>query len=279
MLPKTTTLEEEEVSLHQGGPCVTYTAPASVRQGEQRSDLEIAVALVEELKKRQAIYRDYFPWKTQRDFVEYCVSKSAIDLSQLEATGYATFPVSYGNLSGQVIATPSGKFELYSQTMEGARVEPLPVFELPAHQLEPATAVSEFPLVLQTGFREKTYHHSRFREQAWARKVSPDPLVYIHPDTAQLFKVAEGDWIKLTTPRSSGTCSLRARLTENSLPGVLTTGMGWWLPEAAGPEFGSRTINVSAAMTYSGPWDRASGSADTGGIACRIVSVSSSLVA
>ncbi len=279
VLPKTTTLEEEEVSLHQGGPCVTYTAPASVRQGEQRSDLEIAVALVEELKKRRAVYRDYFPWKTQREFVEYCVSKSAIDLSELESTGYATFPVCYGNLSEQVIATPSGKFELCSQMMERAGVEPLPVFELPSHQREAATVVGEFPLVLQTGFREKTYHHSRFREQAWARKVSPDPLVYIHPETAGRFRVADGDWIKLTTPRSSGACSLKARVTHDSLPGVLTTGMGWWLPEAAGPEFGSRTINVSAAMSYSGPWDRASGSADTGGIACRIVSVSSSLMA
>ena len=27
------------------------------------------------------------------------------------------------------------------------------------------------------GMREKTYHHSRFREQAWARKISPDPIV------------------------------------------------------------------------------------------------------
>ena len=176
-----------------------------------------------------------------------------------------------------MIATPSGKFELYSQQMERAGVTPLPIFELPAHRLESAETVEEFPLVLQTGFREKTYHHSRFREQAWARKVSPYPLVYIHPETAQRFKVAEGDWIKLSTPRASGSCSLKARITDNTLPDVLTTGMGWWLPEASGPEFGARTVNVSAAMTYSGPWDRASGSADTGGIACRILSVSSTL--
>lgn len=277
VLPKTTTLEEEEVTVHQAGPCVTYTAPASVRQSDQRSDQEIAVALIQALKDRQAIYKDYLPWKTQREFVEYCVSGSAIQLPELETAGFATFPFSQGNLSEQVIATPSGKFELYSQQMEMAGVVPLPIFELPAHLLEPAETVDEFPLVLQTGFREKTYHHSRFREQAWARKVSPDPLVYIHPETAQRFNVAEGDWIKLSTPRASGSCSLKARITDNTLPDVLTTGMGWWLPEAAGPEFGARTVNVSAAMTYSGPWDRASGSADTGGIACRILSVSAAL--
>jgi thiosulfate reductase/polysulfide reductase chain A len=58
------------------------------------------------------------------------------------------------------------------------------------------------------------------------------------------------------------------------LPGVLTTGMGWWLPEAPAPEFGVRTVNINAAMSYSGPWDSSTGSADTGGIACRILSVS-----
>ena len=43
--------------------------------------------------------------------------------------------------------------------------------------------IADYPLVLQTGLREKTFHHSRFREQAWTKKVSPDPIVYMHPDT------------------------------------------------------------------------------------------------
>nr|WP_156175288.1 molybdopterin-dependent oxidoreductase [Bradyrhizobium sp. LTSP849] len=274
ILPKTTTLEEEEVSLHQGGPCVTYTAAASVRQGEQKCDQEIAVLLIEELAKRQAIYRDYLPWKTQSEFAEYCVAKSAIDLAELRRVGYATFPFEQGDLSRQVIATPSGKFELYSQVMEQAGVEALPTFLLPSNQREQKAVSEDFPLVLQTGFREKSYHHSRFREQAWARKVSPHPLVYVHPQTAEQHGVHEGDWIKLTTPRASGTCSLKARITDDTLPGVLTTGMGWWLPEAPAPEFGVRTVNINAAMSYSGPWDSSTGSADTGGIACRILSVS-----
>jgi anaerobic selenocysteine-containing dehydrogenase len=275
ILPKTTTLEEEEVSIHQGAPCVTYTAPASVRQDEQKSDQEIAALLIAELAKRQAIYRDYLPWKTQREFVEYCLSRTSIDLAELRRVGYATFPFDQGDLSRQVIATPSGKFELYSQVMEQAGVEPLPTFELPSNQREHKDVIEEFPLVLQTGLREKSYHHSRFREQAWARKVSPDPIVYIHPETAEQHGVKEGDWIKVTTPRATGTCSLKARVTSDTLPGVLTTGMGWWLPETAGPEFGVRTVNISAAMSYSGPWDGSSGSADTGGIACRILSVTS----
>lgn len=275
VLPKTTTLEEEEVSVHQAGPCVTYTAPASVRPGEQKSDLEIAAALIAELEKRQATYRDFLPWKSQRAFVEYCLSESEIELGELEENGYASFSYPQGDLSRQVIATPSGKFELYSQIMDQNGLEPLPVFEPPAHAREPSIVLDEFPLVLQTGFREKTYHHSRFREQSWTRKLSPDPLLYIHPATADRLRIANGVWVTLRTPRASGRCSLKARITEDTLPDVLTTGMGWWLPEAPAPDFGAKSINVSAAMTYSGPWDKISGSADTGGIACRIEAVSS----
>ena len=43
---------------------------------------------------------------------------------------------------------------------------------------------TRYPLLLQTGLRERAYHHSRFRDQAWARAISPDPVLRMHPDTA-----------------------------------------------------------------------------------------------
>jgi anaerobic selenocysteine-containing dehydrogenase len=52
ILPKTTTLEEEEINLNQKAPCVTYTGATSYRDGDVRSDLEIAVALIERLAPR-----------------------------------------------------------------------------------------------------------------------------------------------------------------------------------------------------------------------------------
>ncbi len=273
VLPKTTTLEEEEVTLHQAGPCVTYTAPGSARRGEARPDIEIAVALIDRMAARDSPHANFLPWRDQSAFVEYLVAATDIDLAELKRTGFHRFPWSQGDLETQKIATPSGKFELYSQEMARAGVDPLPAHIPPAHAREPLPLQAEYPLVLQTGLREKTYHHSRFREQAWARKISADPIVYVHPATAEKHGIADGDWITVQTPRSSGTCSLRAKITSNTLQGVLTTGMGWWLPEAPAPWFGARDVNVSGAMSYSGPWDAASGSADTRAIACRIVRV------
>ena len=271
ILPKTTTLEEEEVSIHQAGPCVTYTNPASIRQSDVRPDIEIAIGLIRRMERQGGITRNFIPWPDQAAFVEYCLAGSDIDPVALRQTGFSSFPFLQGDLSSQKIATPSGKFELYAQRMVEAGADPLPAHIPPCHEREPAPVRSDYPLTLQTGLRERTYHHSRFREQAWARKVSPDPIVYVHPETAAQYGVSEGDWLTVATPRSNGTCRLRARISANTLPGVLTTGMGWWLPEAPAPFFGARDVNISAAMSYSGPFDEASGSADTGALACRIV--------
>ena len=66
---------------------------------------------------------------------------------------------------------------------------------------------------------------------------------------------------------------LKVTVTADTLPDVLTTGVGWWRPDAPAPHFGGLDININAAMSYSSGWDLASGSADTRGIPCRILPV------
>jgi thiosulfate reductase/polysulfide reductase chain A len=56
--------------------------------------------------------------------------------------------------------------------------------------------------------REKTYHHSRFRDQAWGKKVSPDPLVQLHPRTAARHSVDEGQWVLAELAGGAGSCRL-----------------------------------------------------------------------
>jgi thiosulfate reductase / polysulfide reductase chain A len=46
--------------------------------------------------------------------------------------------------------------------------------------------------------------------------------------------------------------------------------MGWWKPNSGDPSHGAFEININAALSYDGPWDRASGSADTRGLPCRV---------
>jgi anaerobic selenocysteine-containing dehydrogenase len=208
------------------------------------------------------------PWRTQREFNRFLVKDTGLDLDAIARDGYATFEYAQGDFASQVFKTPSGKVELWSQRMADAGLDPLPDFVPTGASTENNPA---YPFTLQTGLREKTYHHSRFREQAWARKVSPDPLLRIHPETARSLGIADGDWVRVETPRGAGACRLKASVTDATAAGVVATGMGWWLPEAPGPEFGALDVNINSALSYAGPYDPASGSADTRGVPCRIV--------
>ncbi len=273
LLPKTTGLEEEEISLDPAAPCVSYTNPALAPRGEARSDFDIAVDLVRRLGKRTTLAGDFFPWRDKRAFNQCLLGDNDIGFDELEARGFARFDYRLGDFDRNGFKTPTGKVELYSETLAALGLDPLPD-HLPS-RAERASAADRraYPLLLLTGAREKTYHHSRYRDQAWARKVSPFPLLQVHPETAADRGLAAGDWVKLETAGMDGTCKLRVAVTEDTAPGVVRTGMGWWLPEAAGPDYGALEVNVNGALSYGGPWDPVTGSADTRGLPCRVTPI------
>ena len=270
VLPKTTGLEEEEISL-EPGPCLSLVQAVIEPRGEVRSDFTIARDLVRRLEAHGLNdARRFLPWKSKREFSEFLLGGCGISVDDLMERGYAEFPFELGNFEAVGFNTPSGKIELYSETMAELGLEPLPEFALPRTDCIDEDTRREYPLMLLTGAREKSYHHSRFREQAWARKVSPHPKLQIHPDTAAQYAVENGKWIAVETPDSPGQCCLVVEVTGDVAPGVLRTGMGWWYPEADGPEHGALEVNINGAMSYGAPWDPVTGSPDTRGIPCRI---------
>jgi anaerobic selenocysteine-containing dehydrogenase len=254
VLPKTTTLEEEEVTVDQKARC----------------DMEIAAGLYARMRDRGALAAELLPWRDQRAFNRFLLGDAKVDFEALQRDGFATFPFKMGDFADQSFKTPSGKVELFSNAMAEAGLDPLPDYVAPLYDRPTAQTTDAFPLILQTGQREKTYHHSRFREQAWARKVSPDPTIRIHPDTAAELGFEDGIWVTVETEGGAGACRLRVEITDRTAPDVVTTGIGWWRPEAAAPEFASLDINVNAALTYDGPMDPASGSVDTRALPCRL---------
>jgi anaerobic selenocysteine-containing dehydrogenase len=270
VLPKTTALEEEEVSFAPAGPAVLYTCNAVPPSGEARHDLDIAVGLLDRLAARGAVTTNLIPWRTQRAFNEFILGDSGISLAELQRTGCVPVPYRLGNFDEQPFATPSRKIELFSETMRAAGLDPLPDYMPPARERAGDGVRAAFPLILLTGDREKTYHHSRFRGEAWARKVSPDPMLLIHPDTAGRLGIGDKDWVTVETPAGAVPCRLRAKITDITAPDVVSTGMGWWRPDAPGPEHGALDVNINAALSYAGPFDPVSGSPDARGLMCRV---------
>ncbi len=270
VLPKTTALEEEEVSFVAGGPAVVYTRAAVPPCGEARCDLDIAVPLVDRLAQRGAISQNFLPWRDQRAFNAFILGDSGISFDELQRTGCVPVPWRPSNPAETPFATRTGKVELFSETLREAGLDPLPAYVPPTRETQPPAVRAAYPLILLTGDREKSYHHSRFRDQPWATKVSPDPVLLIHPDTAQSLGIGDSAWVTVDVPDGPGACRLRAKISDRTPPGVVSTGMGWWRPQSAAPDHGALDININAALPYEGRWDPAAGSVDTRGLLCRV---------
>ncbi|MGB6536579.1 MAG: molybdopterin-dependent oxidoreductase [Xanthobacteraceae bacterium] len=269
VVPKTTGLEEDEIRLQPGGPLIAMTQKVVPPRGEARNDFEIARGLLHKMQARGAASANFLPWQNQDEFINYLLGDSGVTLQTLRRNGFAEYPYELENFEKFPSAT--GKIELYSEAIASIGVDPLPNFVAPARERAAANLKTQYPLTLLTGDREKTYHHSRFRDQPWAKKISPDPRLLIHPATAQAMSVGDNQWVRIETPDARGSCKAKIKITENTPEGVVSTGMGWWRPGSMLPGSGAFDVNINAAMTYDGPWDPISGSVDSRGILCRIV--------
>ncbi len=268
VLPKTTSLEEEDVSYQGIGQIVLMARAAVPPRGEARNELDIARPLLDRMQERQALSHDLLPWRTQRAFNEYLLKDSDISIAELESRGWARrpFTIDPGN---KPFPSASGKIELYASALARHGLDPLPGWSDTPRTPVPVDPAA-YPFELITGDREKQYHHSRFREQSWARKVSPDPRILVHPATAQRYALADGDWVLIETAGAQASARLRIRISEATSENVVSTGMGWWRPEVSTPDHGVLDVNINAALSYSGPYDPVTGSASIRGQRCRL---------
>ncbi len=266
ILPKTTLLEEEDVSGDPGGPCLTAVQRAVPPRGETRTDLEIAIGLRDKLRERGLLDFELLPWNSHRELLDFQLKATGIGFDELCKTGFHKIPFGYEEYRQQGFKTPSRKIELWSQRLETTGYDALPDYRAPGY----AELDAEFDLVLLTGIRSMAYHHSRFRNHAWARKIQDAPELRIHPRTAAALGVGANEWVWLRTRGGAGRTLLRALLTEDVPPDVVATGMGWWYPEVPGADHGALTFNVDAAISYGPPWDPISGSPEARNSACNI---------
>jgi anaerobic selenocysteine-containing dehydrogenase len=112
-----------------------------------------------------------------------------------------------------------------------------------------------YPLILITGSRTVEYLHSEYRDIAKLRERRPEAEAQIHPQTAQSLNVLDGETVVLENPQ--GTISIRACVTEDILPGVVSVPHGWEEP------------NINMLTQYS-PVDPATGYPLMKSMLCRI---------
>jgi hypothetical protein len=125
--------------------------------------------------------------------------------------------------------TPSGKFEIWSTTLEDYGYEPLPKYTEPREgPLGSPELTTRFPLVFNSGARPHTDFRSQHHGIKGLLKDNPEPTVEMNIEDAKERSIETGDLVEVRTPR--GTVPFRARITNDIAKGAIECNMGGGTP-------------------------------------------------
>lgn len=157
--------------------------------------------------------------------------------------------------AGHPLGTPSGKIELYSQSLEalsqkrekgrylGDEIPPIPQYIVTWDGFEDKETAKKYPLQM-IGYHYKGRTHSHYANVDWLLEVSPQTL-WINPLDAADRGIRHGDMLKVWNER--GIVNIRAKVTRRIIPGVVAMPQGaWYNPDANGVDQGG-CINTLTA--------------------------------
>ena len=77
---------------------------------------------------------------------------------------------------------------------------PMPYYFTPEDETQYG---DEYPLTLTEG-RIPYFHHGTLRNNPYLRELYPAPEIWISPDYAEQYGIADGDWVNVKSPRTDG---------------------------------------------------------------------------
>jgi len=204
------------------------------------------------------------------DAWDYILEPAGLTWEQAKEMPYIKGETEYRKYERKGFSTPTKKVELYSTIFEEWGYDPLPRYrEIPESPISKPEMAKEYPYILTTGARCPVFFHSEHRMIPWLREIYPDPIVEIHPRTAEKHGIKEGDWVFIESPK--GRIKQRAKLTTGIDPRIVAAQHGWWFPEVKTPDHGWDKSNINI-LTDNDPagYDVAMGSTNLRVLLCKI---------
>ncbi|MBR2522395.1 MAG: molybdopterin-dependent oxidoreductase, partial [Coriobacteriales bacterium] len=242
-LPIATVAEREGTVFTHYAPC-TVTAGfmhKAIDCGGLPSDMELAYELGKYLHPER-----FAKWANAHELVEQFrlgVNEHGEYFDRVSECVVAQIPIEYYKYEKGLLrpdgmpgfATPTGRVELWSSAFNQFGEDPLPYYEEP--EFGPVASpelMEEYPFVLTTGARVTAFFHSEHRQIPYLRELNPDPIVEINPKVAQEYNIADGQWVKISSP--FGECVQKAVVCECVDEKTIHAQHAWWFPEEDGNE-------------------------------------------
>lgn len=240
VLPQNTFLELNDMT---GGPLMGFyghRTKAVESLGESKSIYEIATALAAKLDIPDFCDKTEDEWlrEAAKSFgiEDYDAFKKA-GIRRVETHSVVAFEKEISDPEHNPFPTPSGKIEIYSQTLadlEDPLIPPIPKYIEPWESRHNSLA-EKYPLQLvTTHYFRRT--HSRFDNVPWTQELEAQ-AVRMNSMDAKSQGIQDGDMVKVFNDR--GQTVLCAAVSERIMPGVVEIPEGaWFNPDENGVDRG-----------------------------------------
>jgi anaerobic selenocysteine-containing dehydrogenase len=264
VLPAATNFEFDDIG-HYGLPHGFILARQKIV--EPRGECWPDSKILNELGKRLGLAH-YF-WKDMGECLDGILKPAGMTYDDFKNIGILKGRWEYKSYENKGFNTSSGKLEIYSQQLKEWGYDPLPHYqELHESPYSTPELFKEFPLIF-TSAKDPFYFHSSNRNIPSLRKLSPNPIVLIHPETASRFGIGEGDWVSIETKR--GMIRQIVKLSSEIDPRVIILSFGWWFPERKDLELsGWKESNLNILTDNGPPYEPAMGSTPLRAVLCRV---------
>jgi anaerobic selenocysteine-containing dehydrogenase len=264
VLPAATNFEFDDIG-HFGLPHGFILARPKIIEpmGECWPDSKILI----ELGKRLGL-EQYF-WKETKECLNEILKPAGMTYDDFKRLGMLKGKWEDRGYEKKGFNTPSKKVEIYSEQLKEWGYDPLPHYqEYPESGQVSPQLLKDYPLIL-TSAKDPFYFHSAYRNIPSLRRLSPDPIVLIHPETASCFGIGEGDWVAIET--SQGMIRQKSKLDANLNPRVIILSFGWWFPERKELDLlGWKESNLNILTSNHPPYEPTLGTTPLRAVPCRI---------
>jgi anaerobic selenocysteine-containing dehydrogenase len=228
VLPATTQLEHFDLHKAYGHLYLVINERAIEPLHEAKSNSEVFRLLAARLNFEEECFRD-----SDEEIARQAISTdhpalSGITLEKLRERGWMrlNLPETFAPFAEGNFPTPSGKCELFSETMEAQGLPGVPEFTPPGESVQSAPHVAlRYPLALISPAAH-AFLNSSFANLPKQLRQELRPFVEIHPKDAAARSIQSGDMVRAFNER--GSCELSAVVTTRAREGVVVSPSVWW---------------------------------------------------
>ena len=231
LLPATTQLEHLDAHSAYGHLYMLANNPAIAPLGEAKPNTEIFRLLATRMGFDEDCFKESDDAIAAQAFDRRNERAINFDWASLKSKGWQKLIVPDAPFAHGGFATPSGKCEFFSASMQADGLDPLPTYIPPYESVASnPTLAAKYPLAMISP-PARNFLNSSFVNVQSLRDTEGEPHLDMHPTDAAQRGILTGGSVRVFNDR--GTFNAKVRITEKARPGLVVGLSIWWKKFAA----------------------------------------------